>query len=209
MFTDATLASFADETAARTPTPGGGSVVAYIGALGAALGLMAARFTEGRKGFEEHQDALAREIDRLEAIRGQLTELIESDATAYGSVTAAYELPRGSDEEKAARKAAIQTALGHAMEVPLQTCRIAVQGLEVLEQLRHHTNPNLASDVAVGAYALAATCRGAWVNVLINLSGLKDADRGASVTAEGEQLLQSVARLEASVAGTIVDGLGG
>jgi glutamate formiminotransferase/formiminotetrahydrofolate cyclodeaminase len=205
--TQLSLAAFADRTAAKEPTPGGGSVAAYIGTVGAALGIMAARFTEGRKGFEEHEGALAREIAALETLRGRLIELVEADAAAYSTVTGAYKLPKGTPEEKEARKLAIQSGLAVALDPPLQTCRAAVEGLEVLSSLAEHSNPNLISDVAVAAFALGATYRSAWINVLINLSGLKDAERKASIVGEGADLEARCKALEAQVGGGITSKL--
>jgi formiminotetrahydrofolate cyclodeaminase len=207
MLTDMTLAAFSDQAAAKEPTPGGGSVAAYIGSLGAALGCMAARYTEGRKGFEGHTEALGQEIDQLEALRGRLSDLVDADAAAYTTVTGAYKLPKGGPEQKAARKEAIQQALGVALQPPLETCRAAVAGLEVLDSLRRHANPNLISDVAVGAYALGATYRCAWINVLINLSGLTDEGRRTAITAEGDGLGARAAVLEASIGQQVVEGL--
>jgi len=207
MFTEMTLAEFADRTAAKEPTPGGGSVAAYMGSVGAALGVMAARFTEGRKGFEAHEEALAREIDELETLRGRMLELVEADAAAYSTVTGAYKLPKSTPEEKEARKAQIQVALATALQPPLQSCQAAVEGLEILEGLRTHANPNLISDVAVSAYALAATYRSAWINVLINVSGLKDAEAKADILAAGAALGARCAELEASIGESIVESL--
>lgn len=207
MLTHQTLTDFAERAAAREPTPGGGSVSAYLGALGAALGAMAARFTEGRKGFEEHTETLAAEIARLDQLRARLLELVDEDATAFGTVTAAYGLPKGTDDEKAARRAAIQAALVAAMQPPLAACRTAVEGLEVLDSLRGHVNGHLASDVAVGAYALAAGFRGASINVLVNLAGIKDPAVRESVSTEGAQLAERASRLEADISQAVVSGL--
>lgn len=209
MFIDQTLAGFAGATAARAPTPGGGSVSAYLGALGAALGAMAARYTEGRKGFEAHAGALAQEIARLDALRGELTALVDEDARVYERVTAAYALPKTSEGEIAARQAAVQDALAAAMDVPLRIGRVAVAGLETLESVGAHVNPNLASDVAVGAHALAAAFRGAWVNVLVNLAGLRDETRKRSVLDEGRALRARCEALESRVADPIIARLGG
>ena len=207
MLIDLSLAQFADQTAARSPTPGGGSVAAYLGELGAALGAMAARFTQGRKGFEAHEAALASEIARLDALRERLQQLVDADAASYDKVTAAYGLPKGSEPEKSARKAAIEVALTAAMQAPLETCRLAVDALSVLDGLAGHVNTNLASDVAVGAYALGAGFRGAWVNVLINLAGLKDEVLRARVLSDGEDLGARARELEDRVAAAIMQGL--
>jgi glutamate formiminotransferase/formiminotetrahydrofolate cyclodeaminase len=208
MLIDQTLAAFAGATAARSPTPGGGSVSAYLGALGAALGAMAARYTEGRKGFEAHAGALAGEVARLDALRDELAALVDEDARVYAALTAAYALPKASAAEQAARQAAVQAALLEAMDVPLRIGRSTVAGLEVLESLGAHVNPNLASDVAVGAHALAAAFRGAWVNVLVNLASLRDETRKHAVLEEGRALLQAAQALEAKVSGPILARLG-
>jgi formiminotetrahydrofolate cyclodeaminase len=207
MLTDLTLTQFADQTAARSPTPGGGSVAAYVGALGAALGAMAAGFTQGRKGFEAHEATLAAEISKLGTLRARLVALVDADAASYDKVTAAFGLPKATDAEKSARKAAIEVALKDAMQTPLVTCRLAVEALDVLDALAGHVNSNLASDVAVGASALGACYRGAWVNVLINLAGLKDEMLRARVLAEGEALSARARQIEDRVTAGIVRGL--
>lgn len=204
MLVERSLQAFSDETAARTPTPGGGSVVAAIGAFGAALGLMSARFTQGRKGFEEAEPALAADVDALESVRARLGELVDEDAAAFDGVGSAYGMPRGDDAQKAARKAAIRQSLLAAMEVPRRTCQVALEGLEVLDGLADRCNPNLASDVAVGAHALGAALRGAWVNVLVNLKGLRDEELTAELSASGRQWLQRADELERSIAERIL-----
>ena len=173
------------------------------------MGAMAARFTEGRKGFEQHAPVLAAEVKRLDQLRDQLLELIDADARAYAGVGAAYGLPRGTPEEKQARQAAIQSALVAAMQPPLAICRAAVTGLAVLDSLRQHVNPNVASDVAVGAYALAAAFRGASVNVLINLKGITDADLRDKVSREGAELAERAAELETGIATAVVTAIEG
>ena len=207
MLLESSLTEFADDTAARTPTPGGGSVAAYIAELGAALGVMSARYTEGRKGFEQHEAALASEIALLEALRGGFEELVEADAKAFETVGAAYKLPRDTDEAKAARREAIQAALMLAMDAPLRTCRATVSGLEVLDGLSEHVNPNISSDVAVGAYALGAAFRSAWVNVVVNLAGIKDESVKERVSAEGEDLSARAHRLESRIGEVVLNGI--
>lgn len=207
MLADQTLAAFLDQSAAREPTPGGGSIAALIAALGAAMGQMAARFSEGRKDLADHAEALADEIARLDELRLRALELVDEDAAGFDAVGAAYGLPRGTDEEKAARKAAIQQALVTAMGPPLDACRLAVDGLEVLDSLRQHCNPNLISDVAVGAYALGAAFRAGWVNVLINVKPLKDVAVREGVLTQGAELAARASLLEQRIGAEIVDGL--
>ena len=209
MLTESTLNEFCELAAGRTPTPGGGSIAACLGALGAAMGQMAAKFTTGRKGFEDVQDQLRSEIMELEVLRRQGLELIDSDAAGFEAVTSAYSMPKGTDDEKALRKKAIQKALLVAMQPPLETCRLAVAGLEILEKLRKHTNPNLISDVAVGAYAMGAAFRSGWINVAINLSSLKDAALVDQVRSEGADLAARCERLETSVGEAVLEAVGG
>jgi len=207
MLIDLSLAEFADRAAAREPTPGGGAVAAYLGVLGAALGSMAGRFSEGRKDLREHADSLRQEIGALEGVRATLLDLVEADAVAYGAVSDAYKLPKGTPEEQQLRQSAIQAALRAALDPPVSACRTAVRGLEVLDGMRGHTNRNLISDVAVGAYALGAALRSAWINVLINLGGLDDAGLRQRLLQEGEALGQRGKALEEQIGTAIVDSL--
>lgn len=203
MWIQQSLVDFAESTSAKASTPGGGSSAAYMGVLGAALGAMAARYSEGRKGSEEYDDQLAQEIGALDRMRGELLELVDADSDAYAGVTAAYKRPRSTDAEKAERRAAIQEALRDAMEVPLRTCRAAVAGLEVVDALEAHVNPNLASDVSVAATCFGACLRAAWSNVLVNLRSLKDAEAVAAASAEGEKLRAEADRLEQRVVAAV------
>lgn len=204
MWTDETLTAFADATARRTSTPGGGAVAAYVGALGAALGSMASRFTVGRDEFADRQAELEAAIADLDRLRGELVALVDADVEAFGAVMDAYGLPRGSDDEKAARRAAIQDGLRGAMEVPLTTCRTALAALDVLAGLRDGVHEHLASDVAVAAHALAACWRAAWVNVVVNLRSLKDAERVAAVRAEGEAMAARVDEREREIVAAVM-----
>lgn len=204
MLIDDSLAAFAEATAQRTSTPGGGAVAAYLGALGAALGAMASRFTVGRDDFADREPALKVAIEELDRLRHELVGLVDADAEAFGAVTAAYGLPRGSDDEKAARREAIQAALVGAMEVPLRTCRTAIAALDVLDELRSGVTKHLASDVAVGAHALAACQRSAWINVEINLASMKDAERVAQVRDEGAAMTTHVDACEARIVAAVM-----
>ncbi len=207
MLVDESLTRFAAAAAAQQPTPGGGSISAYIGVLGTAMGAMAARYSEGRKDLVEHADALTAEIGRLDELRAELGALVDADAAAYAGLNEAFKLPKGDDVEKAARRAAIQAGLAAALDPPLRMCRAAVAGLEVLDALRKHCNPNLASDVAVGAYALAAAFRGASVNVLVNLKSIKDDDLRARVSDEGGALAERALRLEGDISAAVIESL--
>jgi formiminotetrahydrofolate cyclodeaminase len=170
MLTGLTVAEYAARLAAGEPTPGGGSGAALVGALGVALGEMAANFTRGKDTWE-HIEA---PLQRLEQHRAALLALTDADASAYAPVGAAYALPRGSDEEKAARREAIQTALKQAAQVPLRAVEEIVAAIEELPTLAEYANKNLLSDVGVAAAFTLAALKTAWLNVEINLSGIKD-----------------------------------
>jgi len=172
--TTLTVDQFLERLASGDPTPGGGSASALAGALGAALVSMVCNLTVGREKYAAH-DAEVREIL---AESGQLVETlrdgIDQDAAAYDKVMAAFRLPRVSEEEKAARQAAIQTATQAASLVPLALVEASAQVIEQAERAVGKTNANAASDLAVAALLGAAALDGAAANVEINLSGLKD-----------------------------------
>jgi len=169
MTLDEPLRKFLDDLAARTPTPGGGSASALIGALGAALGSMGAVFTAGEK-FKNVEARTQDILHRCEALRGRLAGLIDADIAAYQAYAAARKLPKGTDAEQAARKAAIAKAREEATRVPEAIVAAAHEGLEWAAQLAPICNPNLVSDAAVAAYALEAAARGAGLQVLCNLA---------------------------------------
>jgi len=200
MLVDQSLADFTSAAAAKQPTPGGGAIAAALLALGASMGEMAARYSEGRDGAEAVPD----EIAALATLRARGLALVDADAEVFAGVGAAYAMPRDDDEQKALRKAAIKAALGTALGPPREACALALEGLDLLQSLETHANPNLISDVGVAAYALGAAARSAWLNVLVNIRGIdKGAPRDAAL-AEGATLLADVARLEQEVGEKIV-----
>jgi len=166
---------FVDTVAAPEPAPGGGSIAALSGALAAALGEMVSGLTEGKKKFEA-VDERVRELHRkLREARGALHGLVEEDAAAFQSVMQAIRLPKGADEEQAARRQALEQATRLATEVPTRTARAAAEVLELLDELAAIGNPSARSDAATGAQLAFAALKGAQYNVLINIPGLKDA----------------------------------
>jgi formiminotetrahydrofolate cyclodeaminase len=165
--TDLTIKSFLDAVAAKTPTPGGGSVSAVAGALGAAVGAMAAAFTESHAGSTA-ASALRDAADRLHPIA-------DEDAEAFGRVDAAMKRPKGTPEEKQARAAALQDALRVAADVPLLGMRRCIEALGHAAAFAPACNPNLKPDLAVCALLLEAACRGCGLNVGANLDWIKDA----------------------------------
>lgn len=185
------MEEFLSSVASSEPVPGGGSVAALAGALAAALGEMVAGLTEGRKKYES-VDGRVRELHgKLSAARASLQELVREDAAAYQGVARAMKLPRDTDEEKAARFAAIEQATRSATEVPLRTARLAGELLGQLESMAQIGNLNARSDAAVGAQLAFAALKGAQYNVLINLPGLKDTAFAERSRAEAAELARS------------------
>jgi glutamate formiminotransferase/formiminotetrahydrofolate cyclodeaminase len=166
--------AFVASVASPEPVPGGGSVAAHAGALAAALGEMMSRLTEGRKKYEAVQDEVKGLHAALHVSRTRLLALVREDAEAYRAVVAATKLPRESDEQKAARLEAIETATRLATQTPLWTAREASAVLEALANLVRIGNVNARSDAATGAQMAFAALKGAQYNVLINVPGLKD-----------------------------------
>lgn len=172
-FHDCTLQEFEARLAERTATPGGGSVAAHAAGLGAALCAMALRFTSGER-YAQVQASAAQAALSLDELRTRLAPLIDSDSHAYDRVSAARKLPKATEEEKAARLAAVQQALKGALEVPLETMGCAVQALELAAPLSSSINPNLASDCISGSWCLRMAIESAYLNVRINAMDITD-----------------------------------
>lgn len=196
------VGEFLDALAAKTPTPGGGSVAALLAASGAALGVMACRFTTGEK-FKAHAAEMETAVNGLLHLRNQLTPLIQADAAAYDKVSAALALPKGTDAEKAARKAALAASLRGAMEVPHRTMDLAHKTLQILQRHAPQLNANLASDLASAALCLGSAIESAWLNVLTNHAALRDDAEAAKLRESAEKIRANAAELAASILETV------
>ncbi|MEY2784922.1 MAG: hypothetical protein RL277_1129 [Planctomycetota bacterium] len=172
-FAELSLTRFEERIAERTATPGGGSVAAHAGGLGAALCAMALRFTSGER-YAAVQTSAARHASELDRLRARLSPLIDADSQAYDRVSAARKLPKNTDDEKAARTQAVQHALKGALEVPLETMGCALQALELMAPLASVINPNLASDCVSGSWCLRTAVESAYLNVRINALDITD-----------------------------------
>ncbi len=193
------LKTYTDALASGAPAPGGGSAAALVGALGAALNSMVANFTVGREKFAAQEAQVQRLLAESEALRASLERLTQQDTEAYGQVAAAQKLPRDTEEQKAARREAMQEALKAAAEVPREAVRAAHRVIAVAAQLAEKGNPNLISDVGVAAKFGAAALECAALNVEINLAYIKDAGYVAAVRGEMAPLLESGRRQAGSV----------
>jgi glutamate formiminotransferase / formiminotetrahydrofolate cyclodeaminase len=168
------LREFCNETLSDSPAPGGGSVAALMGALGASLGGMVANLSAGKRGWDDKLQFFSDWAVKAQQLKDELLSLVDDDAAAFNKVIDAFALPKGSTEEKNARAAAVESATRYAAEVPLKVMETALKSYELLSEMAEKGNPNSISDVGVGALATRACIEGAALNVRINLAGLKD-----------------------------------
>ena len=171
---DMTVKDYLDLLTSDAPAPGGGSVSALSAAQGVGLVAMVADLTIGREKYAEYEEVCKAAKEEALKLYSAFVEGIDKDTEAFNKVSAAYKLPKDTDEEKAARSAAIREANVGATEVPFETVKLCLEGLKITETMVGKSNPNAASDLGVAALNLLAGIRGAWLNVKINLPGIKD-----------------------------------
>jgi glutamate formiminotransferase/formiminotetrahydrofolate cyclodeaminase len=196
---DLSLASFVWETSADSPAPGGGSVAAAMGAMGAALGSMVANLSGHKRGWDDRWEEFAAWAEKGAEMQKRLLSLVDEDTEAYNGILRAFEMPKKSEEEKAARAAAVEAATLHASLVPLTVMKEAYKVFELLEEMTTKGNPNSVTDGAVGVLAVRACIRGAFLNVKINVKGLKDRVRAEELIAEAQLIDDAAARLEEEI----------
>lgn len=189
MSNNPTVHSFLDDLASAAPTPGGGGAAALSGAMGAALVSMVCNLTIGKEKFAGVESRLQEILRQSELLRGQLTQMIEDDVAAFDTVMAAYRRPKNSDEEKAARTAAIQKASKKATLVPLAAARACAEVIDLCRPTAEMGNPNVVSDAGVAVLCAQTGLKAAALNVLINLGAIKDEVFVAQHRAELDQLL--------------------
>ena len=184
------VTAFTELLASEAPAPGGGSSAALSGALGAALTAMVGCLTRSKKKYADFAPFAAEVEAKEESLRKQLIDVMDRDTEAFLAVSAAFSLPKDTDEAKAARSAAIQAALKGCTETPMEMMRLCDEALGLTEALlTHGFNDSAASDLGAAALSLKAGIQGAWLNVLINIGSIKDLDFAAARRAEGEALL--------------------
>ena len=196
---DMTCKGFADETASESPAPGGGSISAYMGALGAALGTMVANLSSHKAGWDDRWEEFSDWAERGQAVMQELLHLVDEDTAAFNRIMAVFAMPKSTDEERAARSAALQEATLYATEVPLRTMRAALAVFPIVRAMAEEGNPNSVSDAGVGALAARSAVFGARLNVRINAAGLKDRAKADVLTAEADAIAAEAERLEREV----------
>lgn len=190
---------FAYETASESPAPGGGSISAYMGALGAALGTMVANLSSHKAGWDSRWKEFSDWADKGQDLLARLIALVDEDTAAFDRIMAALGMPKGSEEEKRARSEALQKATLYATEVPLKTMRAAFEVFPIVRAMAEEGNPNSVSDAGVGALAARSAVLGAQLNVRINAAGLKDREAAERLCAEAEKIAAEAIREEASI----------
>jgi formiminotetrahydrofolate cyclodeaminase len=205
--TDKTLTAFLDALSSSAPAPGGGSVAALSGALGAALVSMVCNLTLGKKKYADVQDDIAALVKRSEALRQELTDLLEADVVAYTGVSRAYGMPRNTGEEKAARSAAIQEALKGATVVPMQVAETCCQVLDLCTPAAEKGNVYAVSDAGVAALMAEAGLRSAALNVIININAIKDQEFAGAMRHKLDGLLEGKPVLKDQIYDLVVEKL--
>jgi glutamate formiminotransferase/formiminotetrahydrofolate cyclodeaminase len=168
-----TLTKFAEETASESPAPGGGSIAAYCGALGASLGTMVANLSSHKKGWDARWEEFSNYAEQGQKLMSEMLNLVDEDTNAFNQIMAAFGLPKSTDEEKSARKAAIGLATIGAIKVPYRTMELAYHSFDLAKSMAELGNPNSVSDAGVAALCARAAVKGAYLNVMINATDLK------------------------------------
>ncbi len=185
---DMTLTEFAEETASESPAPGGGSIAAYMGALGAALSTMVANLSAHKPGWDDRWKEFSDYAERGHALMTKLLALVDEDTAAFNKIMAVFSMPKSTPEEKAARAEALETATLYATEVPLRTMEASYEVFDYAEAMAREGNPASVSDAAVGALAARAAVVGALLNVRINAAGLKNRENAEKLLARADEI---------------------
>ncbi|MFN2337045.1 MAG: glutamate formimidoyltransferase [Bacteroidales bacterium] len=201
---DKSLSSFVWETSSESPAPGGGSVSAAMGAMGTALGVMVANLSSHKRGWDDRWEEFAAWAEQGVQIQKRLLELVDEDTNAYNAILKAFEMPKGSEEEKAARAAAVEAATLYASMVPLTVMKEASRTFELLKEMTEKGNPNSVTDGAVGVLAVRACIMGAFLNVRINVKSLKDRAKAGELVAEAQAIDKAADIIEAEIIDRVI-----
>jgi len=203
------LNDFADETASESPAPGGGSISAYVGALGASLATMVANLSSHKKGWDDRWKEFSDWAEKGQRCKDELIRLVDADTRAFNAIMTAFGLPKGTPEEKAARTKAIQQATKTAIEIPFRVMEVAARSLPLIKVMAGTGNPNSVSDAGVGALCARAAVLGAFMNVRINAAGYEDKAFVADVLAKGARIQQETLDGEAEILSIVDQKIGG
>lgn len=193
------LVQFADETASESPAPGGGSISAYVGALGASLATMVANLSSHKKGWDDRWQYFSAWAEKGQALKTTLLDLVDEDTNSFNQIMAAFALPKTTETEKNQRSLAIQEATLYATQVPLKTMQVCFQNFEIARAMVDQGNPNSVTDAAVGALCTRSAIYGAFLNVKINAGGLKDKQLAEQLVQEAQTILDAAFEQEKEI----------
>jgi glutamate formiminotransferase/formiminotetrahydrofolate cyclodeaminase len=200
---DMTLKDFVEEVASESPAPGGGSIAAYVGALGVALGTMVANLSSHKRGWDDRWEEFSDWAEHGQRLKAQLMHFVDEDTRAFNQLMEAHRLPQNTDAAKKMRTEAIETATQHATKVPFQVMEVALEAMEVIQNMAVLGNPNSVSDAGVGAMCARTAVLGAYLNVQINAAALTDQVFRANILREAEILALRVRRAEEQIVFTV------
>ena len=194
-----TLSDFADETASESPAPGGGSIAAYVGALGVSLATMVANLSSHKKGWDDRWEEFSDWAEKGEQYKNELVKLVDADTKAFNQIMSAFGLPKSTEEEKASRSKAIQDATKFAIEIPFKVMQASYDSMEVIKAMAEIGNPNSISDAGVGALCARTAVMGAFMNVRINAGGFDDKNFVTDVLNKGREIENKAIALEMEI----------
>ncbi len=193
------LSEFADETASESPAPGGGSISAYIGALGISLGTMVANLSSHKPGWDHRWKEFSEWAEKGQLIKNELLKLVDEDTNAFNKIMTAFGLPKSTDEEKKSRTDAIQYATKYASEVPFKVMELCFNSMEVIKAMAETGNPNSVTDAGVGVLCARSAVMGAFLNVKINVSGLSDKAFAEQLISKGNEIESKTQTMETEI----------
>jgi glutamate formiminotransferase/formiminotetrahydrofolate cyclodeaminase len=203
-----TLTEFADETASESPAPGGGSIAAYIGALGVSLATMVANLSSHKKGWDDRWEEFSDWAEKGQHYKDELTKLVDADTAAFNKIMTAFGLPKSTDEEKTMRKQAIQDATKFAIDIPFKVMQLSYDSMALIKAMAEIGNPNSVSDAGVGALCARSAVMGAFMNVRINASGYDDKTVANEIISKGKAIELKTIALESEILKIVNDKIG-
>jgi glutamate formiminotransferase/formiminotetrahydrofolate cyclodeaminase len=203
-----TLTEFADETASESPAPGGGSISAYVGALGVSLATMVANLSSHKQGWDDRWQEFSNWAEKGQSIKDQLMKLVDEDTRAFNKIMSAFSLPKASVEEKSIRTQAIQDATKNAIKVPYKVMQLSYESMEVIKAMATIGNPNSVSDAGVGALCARSAVIGAFMNVRINAKDFEDKGYVNDIIKKGIEIESNTIMLEKEILTIVNEKIG-
>jgi glutamate formiminotransferase / formiminotetrahydrofolate cyclodeaminase len=194
-----TLVDFANETASESPAPGGGSIAAYVGSLGASLATMVANLSSHKKGWDDRWEEFSVWAEKGQSYKDELLHLVDKDTAAFNMIMAAFGLPKTTEEEKKVRSKAIQDATKFAIEIPFRVMELSFESMQLIKAMADIGNPNSVSDAGVGALCARSAVMGAFMNVRINAAGYEDKDFVKNIVAKGQKIEEQTVAIEKEI----------